>query len=78
MLWYNSNGVANDAPQGPRGIMDNIVTRKKEMAWMKSIGIKGIKVDFFGGDKQHTMQRLWHSGYLPWLHPAKRLGAHVS
>ncbi len=32
MLWYNSNGVANDAPQGPRGIMDNIVARKKEMA----------------------------------------------
>ena len=57
MLWYNSNGVANDAPQGPRGIMDNIVARKKEMAWMKSIGIKGIKVDFFGGDKQHTMQQ---------------------
>ena len=41
--------IANDAPQGPRGIMDNIVARKKEMAWMKSIGIKGIKVDFFGG-----------------------------
>lgn len=56
MLWYNSNGVANDAPQGPRNCMNNIVARKKEMAWMKSIGIKGIKVDFFGGDKQHTMQ----------------------
>ena len=27
-----------------------------EMAWMKSIGIKGIKVDFFGGDKQHSLQ----------------------
>ena len=56
MLWYNSNGTANDAPQSPRNCMDNIVARKKEMAWMKSIGIKGIKVDFFGGDKQHTMQ----------------------
>lgn len=56
MLWYNSNGTANDAPQSPRNCMDNIVARKKEMAWMKSVGIKGIKVDFFGGDKQHTMQ----------------------
>ena len=56
MLWYNSNGVGNDAPQGPRNCMDKIVERKKEMAWMKSIGIKGIKVDFFGSDKQHTMQ----------------------
>ena len=56
MLWYNSNGITNDAPQGPRNCMDNIVSRKKEMAWMKSIGIKGIKVDFFGSDKQQTMQ----------------------
>lgn len=55
-LWYNSNGYWNDAPQGPRGMMDNSTIRRKEMAWMKSIGIKGIKVDFFGGDKQVTMQ----------------------
>ncbi len=54
-LWYNSNGYWNDAPQGPRGIMGNTITRRKEMAWMKSIGVKGIKVDFFGGDKQVTM-----------------------
>jgi len=55
-LWYNSNGYWNDAPQGPRGIMDNTIARRKEMAWMKSIGVKGIKVDFFGGDKQETMK----------------------
>jgi hypothetical protein len=55
-LWYNSNGFWNDAPQGPRGIMDNTIARRKEMAWMKSIGVKGIKVDFFGGDKQVTMK----------------------
>ncbi|MGD9930221.1 MAG: glycoside hydrolase family 97 protein [Mangrovibacterium sp.] len=55
-LWYNSNGYWNDAPQGPRGIMDNTIARRKEMAWMKSIGVKGIKVDFFGGDKQVTMK----------------------
>jgi hypothetical protein len=55
-LWYNSNGYWNDAPQGPRGIMDSPITRRKEMAWMKSIGVRGIKVDFFGGDKQVTMK----------------------
>ncbi len=55
-LWYNSNGYWNDAPQGPRGIMNNAIERRKEMAWMKSLGVKGIKVDFFGGDKQVTMQ----------------------
>lgn len=55
-LWYNSNGYWNDAPQGPSGIMGNSIIRRKEMAWMKSIGIRGIKVDFFGGDKQLTMK----------------------
>ena len=55
-LWYNSNGFWSDAPQGPKNHMNNSVTRKKEMAWMKSIGVKGIKVDFFGGDKQETMK----------------------
>ncbi|WP_300914803.1 glycoside hydrolase family 97 protein [Bacteroides acidifaciens] len=55
-LWYNSNGYWNDAPQTPRGIMNNAIARRKEMRWMQSIGIRGIKVDFFGGDKQMTMQ----------------------
>lgn len=55
-LWYNSNGHWNDAPQGPRGIMDNAIARRREMKWMQSVGIRGIKVDFFGGDKQVTMQ----------------------
>lgn len=56
MLWYNSNGFENDAPQTPRQIMNNAIARKKEMAWMKKIGVVGIKVDFFGGDKQETMK----------------------
>ena len=56
MLWYNSNGFENDAPQTPRQIMNNSIARKKEMAWMKKIGVVGIKVDFFGGDKQETMK----------------------
>lgn len=56
LLWYNSNGFENDAPQTPKNCMNTSVNRKREMAWLKSIGVKGIKVDFFGGDKQHTMQ----------------------
>ena len=55
-LWYNSNGNWNDAPQGPRGKMDKSAARRKEMAWMQKNGILGIKVDFFGGDKQAMMQ----------------------
>lgn len=56
MLWYNSNGAENDAPQSPRGIMNNSIARKREMKWLKKIGVAGIKVDFFGGDKQETMR----------------------
>ena len=36
--------------------MDNSIARKQEMRWMQSMGVKGIKVDFFGGDKQETMR----------------------
>jgi hypothetical protein len=56
VLWYNSNGAWNDAPQGPKHRMNTAPARHKEMAWMKSLGVKGIKVDFFGGDKQTTMK----------------------
>ena len=55
-LWYNSNGSWNDAPQSPKGKMDKSAARRKEMAWMQKNGILGIKVDFFGGDKQPMMQ----------------------
>ena len=55
-LWYNSNGVWNDAPQTPIGKMNNGRIRREEMKWMHDNGIRGIKVDFFGGDKQPTMQ----------------------
>ena len=56
LLWYNSNGSCNDAPQGPKHRLDSAPARQKEMAWMKALGVKGIKVDFFGGDKQATMK----------------------
>ena len=51
-----SNGRWNDAPQGPRGFMDSARARRSEMDWMRSLGVRGIKVDFFGGDKQEMMQ----------------------
>ena len=56
LMWYNSNGFWNDAPQTPRNCMNTAIAREKEMSWLESIGVKGIKVDFFGGDKQQTMQ----------------------
>ncbi len=56
LLWYNSNGSWNDAPQTPRNRLDSAPARRNEMAWLKEIGVAGLKVDFFGGDKQVTMK----------------------
>ena len=55
-LWYNSNGAANDAFMTPLNKMNSTIARKKEMKWLKEAGVKGLKVDFFGGDKQETMK----------------------
>ncbi|WP_370647536.1 glycoside hydrolase family 97 protein [Rhodohalobacter sp. 614A] len=56
ILWYNSNGWWNNAPQTPQDRMNTAPARMKEMAWLQSIGVKGLKVDFFGGDKQQTIE----------------------
>lgn len=55
-VWYNSNGGWNDAPQCAKQRMHSPVVRKKEMKWLRDHGVKGIKVDFFAGDKQETMR----------------------
>ena len=55
-VWYNSNGGWNDAPQSARQCMHSPIVRKKEMKWLRDGGVAGIKVDFFGGDKQETMR----------------------
>lgn len=55
-VWHSSSGYWNDIVQGPVNLMDNPIQRKKQMKWLKENGVKGIKVDFFGGDKQETMR----------------------
>ena len=72
LLWYNSNGFWNDAPQTPRDCMNTAIAREREMKWLQSIGVKGIKVDFFGGDKQETMRL-----YEDILSDANRYGLQV-
>ena len=72
MLWYNSNGFENDAPQTPRDCMATAYARNREMKWLKEIGVVGIKVDFFGGDKQETMKL-----YEDILSDANRYGLQV-
>ena len=72
LLWYNSNGYGNDAPQSPKNRMHNSIVREKEMKWMHKAGIAGIKVDFFPGDKQVTMKL-----YEDILSDANRYGLQV-
>ncbi len=55
-LWYNSNGSFNDAFPGPLNKMNTSITRKQEMKLLQEAGVKGLKVDFLGGDKQETMR----------------------
>lgn len=52
LLWYNSGGSHNQVSSGPRDRLTTPEARNKEFAWLKSIGIYGIKVDFFESDKQ--------------------------
>lgn len=55
-LWYSSSGYWNDISQSPINHMDNAIIRKKEMKWLHKMGVKGIKVDFFGSDKQDMLR----------------------
>ncbi|HEY5806899.1 MAG TPA: glycoside hydrolase family 97 catalytic domain-containing protein [Povalibacter sp.] len=56
LVWYNSAGDWNEAPQTPRNMMLTHESRMKEFAKLKAIGIAGLKVDFFGGDGQSVIQ----------------------
>lgn len=52
LLWYNSNGEWNDAPQTPRHRLLTHENRVAEFEKLKAIGVAGLKIDFFGGDGQ--------------------------
>ena len=52
LVWYNSAGPWNDTDMTPK---DKLLTRESRVAEFKRLhemGIKGVKVDFFGGDGQ--------------------------
>ena len=55
LLWYNSAGSWNTTPQTPKNKLLTHEDRVKEFKRLKEMGIKGIKVDFFGGDGQSMM-----------------------
>ena len=50
LAWYNSSGAWNDTEYSPKSALLTKADRAREFARLKAIGIKGLKVDFFGGD----------------------------
>jgi hypothetical protein len=52
ILWYNSAGSWNTTPYGPRSKMVTKESREIEFTRLEKMGVKGLKIDFFGGDGQ--------------------------
>lgn len=52
LLWYNSAGSWNTVKMTPKDKLLTHDDRNKEFSRLQAMGIKGIKVDFFGGDGQ--------------------------
>src|SRR5699024_4436053 len=55
-LWYNSAGSWNETPYHPRNKLLTHESRVQEFRRLQEMGIRGIKVDFFGGDGQSMME----------------------
>ena len=58
LLWYNSSTAwlkAWGAP-GPHERLNAPELREREFAWLEKMGVAGVKIDFFAGDKQETME----------------------
>jgi hypothetical protein len=55
LVWYNSAGDWNKAPQTPRNKLLTHESRIREFERLKQIGVAGLKVDFFAGDGQSTI-----------------------
>jgi hypothetical protein len=56
ILWYNSAGDWNTVKYHPKGLLLTKASREKEFSRLQAMGIKGVKIDFFGGDGQSMMQ----------------------
>ena len=50
LAWYNSSGAWNDTEYSPKSALLTPADRQREFARLKAIGVKGMKIDFFGGD----------------------------
>lgn len=56
ILWYNSAGDWNTVKYTPKNKLLTKESREKEFAMLQKMGVKGVKIDFFGGDGQSVIQ----------------------
>lgn len=56
LLWYNSAGNWNTVKYTPRDKLLTHESRMKEFTLLKEMGVKGVKIDFFGGDGRSVIQ----------------------
>lgn len=73
ILWYNSAGAWNTVKYTPKNKLNVRESRLQEFAMLKKMGIKGIKVDFFGGDGQSMIKY-----YLEIFEDAAKFGLSVN
>ncbi len=55
LVWYNSSGAWNQTPYSPKGKLLTREQRRAEFLRLQQLGVKGVKIDFFGGDGQSFM-----------------------
>ncbi|TFW34648.1 glycoside hydrolase family 97 protein [Massilia horti] len=52
LAWYNSSGDWNQTTMSPKSRLLTHEMRVQEFTRLRQMGVKGVKVDFFGGDGQ--------------------------
>jgi len=55
ILWYNSAGDWNTVGYTPKNKLLSSESRRNEFDKLQKMGIKGVKIDFFGGDGQSVI-----------------------
>lgn len=73
LVWYNSSGDWNQTPYGPKSQLLTHEQRMAEFSRLQDMGVKGVKIDFFGGDGQSFM-----AYYTDILKDAARYGLSVN
>ncbi|WP_331345583.1 glycoside hydrolase family 97 protein [Cellvibrio sp. UBA7661] len=56
LVWYNSSGDWNQTPYSPKSHLITHEQRIAEFSRLQKMGVKGVKIDFFGGDGQSFIQ----------------------